>query len=314
MSIWTDKEGRIRVAIMAQGKRIHRCLPKGASKSDAKLVEAEMRKAISVRQVSGDPPLPVVMDLYLTHAETLRSPDTAKYHALRCGPWCEGKKASQAEEVANKMIGDMHGHYEAGTINKSLGTMKKALTQAYQKRMIPEDYGDRIKRLPENNQRHIYLTVEQVRELTSHCSEQVRACVWIALLTGCRRGEILKIRPEDVGEKRIRIRSGNTKTLRERTVPIVQALRPWLAYIPIKINEEGLKTGFVRAREKAGIEVNFHDLRHSCASLLINMGVPLEVIRDILGHTTVKTTERYAHLQVDKQEEALSKLSDMVIG
>lgn len=59
--------------------------------------------------------------------------------------------------------------------------------------------------------------------------------------------------------------------------------------------------------------MNFHDLRHSCASLLINMGVPLEVIRDILGHTTVKTTERYAHLQVDKQEDALKLLSFAVL-
>lgn len=62
---------------------------------------------------------------------------------------------------------------------------------------------------------------------------------------------------------------------------------------------------------KAGIDVNFHDLRHSCASLLINMGVALDVIRDILGHTTVKTTERYAHLQIERQAEALGKLGSI---
>ena len=43
------------------------------------------------------------------------------------------------------------------------------------------------------------------------------------------------------------------------------------------------------------------------------MGVPLEVVRDILGHTTVKTTERYAHLHVDRQEEALMLLSAVVM-
>jgi site-specific recombinase XerD len=42
------------------------------------------------------------------------------------------------------------------------------------------------------------------------------------------------------------------------------------------------------------------------------MGVPLKVIRDILGHSTVKTTERYAHLLIDRQEEAPNKLSDAV--
>ncbi len=82
--------------------------------------------------------------------------------------------------------------------------------------------------------------------------------------------------------------------------------------MPLQINFEGLKTGFRRAREKAGIDVNFHDLRHSCASLLINMGVSLDVIRDILGHASVKTTERYAHLQIHRQTQAMNQLSDLV--
>ncbi len=43
--------------------------------------------------------------------------------------------------------------------------------------------------------------------------------------------------------------------------------------------------------------------------MVINYGTPLEVIRDILGHTTVKTTERYSHLQIDAQRKALGKLS-----
>ncbi|WP_442595899.1 site-specific integrase [Parapusillimonas sp. JC17] len=138
-------------------------------------------------------------------------------------------------------------------------------------------------------------------------------CIGIALLTGCRRGEILKMRPDDIQGNRLRIHAGNTKTLRERTIPIVPALRPWLDRLPLAINAEGLKAGFRRGREKVDMEhVNFHDLRHSCASLLINMGVSLEVVRDILGHTTIKTTERYAHLDVERQEEALMQLSNAV--
>lgn len=314
MSIWTDAEGRTHVGVMVGGKRIHRKMPKGASARDAKLVEAELRSAAGKRevQIPGDPPLSAVMALYLDHAKRLRSTDTAEYHAMRAGPWCEKAKASEAESVAMKMTADMFGSYAPATINRTLGTMKTALTLAYKKGMTPVDYGDKIKRLPENNKRHIYLSIEQVKELADCCSEQVRAAVWIALLTGCRRGEIIKLGKEDIRGDRLRIQSGNTKTLRERIVPIVPALRPWLEYVPLKINFEGLKTGFARARIKAGLDVNFHDLRHSCASLLINMGVSLEVIRDILGHTTVKTTERYAHLQVDKQEDALRMLSDAI--
>lgn len=314
MSIWTDKDGRIHVGIMVQGKRIHRRLPEGSTKGDAKLVEAELRKAAGRKQthIPGDPQISEIMGLYLEHADNLRSPETAKQHAMRAGPWVSGKKASDVELAIQKMVDDMRGHYAPATINRTIGAVKAAMSIAFKQRMIPEDYGARIHRLPENNQRHNYLTIEQVRKLADCASEQVRAAIWIALLTGCRRGEILKLSKEDIGEKSIRIMAGNTKTLRERTIPIVPSLRPWLEYIPLSINFEGLKTGFARARKKAGIDVNFHDLRHSCASLLINAGTPLEVVRDILGHTTVKTTERYAHIHVDRQREALERLSALV--
>lgn len=314
MSIWTDEKGRIHVGIMVKGKRVHRRLPEGATKGDAKLIEAELRKAAGRGGVSipEDPPLSVVMGLYLEHAEFLRSPNTARQHALRAGPWCNGFRASQARDVADKMIKDMRGHYAPATINRTLGAMKAALQIAHRQRLIPVNYGTEIRKLPENNARHVYLSIDQVRMLADNASEQTRAAIWIALLTGCRRGEILKLRREHIGEDSLVIPAGNTKTLRVRTIPIVAALRPWLEYVPLKINHEGLRSGFRRAREAVGLDVNFHDLRHSCASLLINFGVPLEVIRDILGHTTVKTTERYAHLIIDRQAEALDKLSNAV--
>lgn len=314
VSRFVDEKGP-RVSVMVGGKRIQRRLPRSASASDAKKLEAEIRSALGKRKadIPGDPLLDSVMDLYLDHAKTLRSPETAFFHARRAGPWCIGKRASDASVAIAKMVSDMTGHYAPATINRSIGTVKKALTLAYRSGKTPIDYGDKITRLPENNQRHTYLSVAQVKLIADKASEQVRAAIWIALLTGCRRGEILKITADDIGESQVRIRQGNTKTLRERACPIVPALRPWLKFVPLKINAEGLKTGFRRAREAAGMpDVNFHDLRHSCASILINLGVPLEVIRDILGHSSIKTTERYSHLETSHQAEALKKLSAIV--
>jgi integrase len=206
----------------------------------------------------------------------------------------------------------MRGHYKPATINRSLGALKKALSLAWRQNFIPDNYGAKIDRLPENNQRHNYLSVEDVARLADAASETVRAAIWIAILTGCRRGEILKLTEKDIQGDMLRISAGNTKTLRERAIPIVPALRHHLVHIPLKITPDGLKNGFTRAAKRVGITARFHDLRHSCASILINAGTPLEVIRDILGHTTVKTTERYAHLLVDRQREALAKLDGLV--
>lgn len=313
MSIWTDKDGRLHVGLMVGGQRVHRILPADATKGDAKDLEAALRNALKVHKqphIPGNPLIADVMSLYFQHAPNLRSPETAKYHAGRAAPWAQKYRANQARAFAREMIQDMlEGNYKPATINRTLGTVKKALHMAWELGRVPEDYSRHIKRLPENNARDTYLTIEQVKKLTEHASQQVKAAIWIALLTGARRGEILAMQPEDIQGDTIMIRAGNTKTLRTRMVPVSAALKPWLEYLPLQMNFEGLKTGFRRAREAAEMPwVTFHDLRHSCASLLINMGEPLTTIRDILGHTTVKTTERYSHLQTSAQRDALDKL------
>lgn len=97
----------------------------------------------------------------------------------------------------------------------------------------------------------MYLTVDQVRYISDHASEQVRAAIWIALLTGYRRGEIHKIEKTDISDTTITIKQGNTKTLRERVCPIVPALRPWLEYVPLSINFEGSKNGIPTRQRKS---------------------------------------------------------------
>lgn len=311
MSIWIDKDGRRHVGVMVGGKRVHRILPAGATAGDAKRLEGELRAAIGRAKapvIPGDPRLVEVMGLYLEHAENLRSTDTAKYHALRLGPWAEKYRASEARQCAAHVIADMLPQYKPATINRSLGTLKKALHMAWERGLTPEDYSAHVKRLPENNQRETHLSIEEVRKLADQASEQVRAAIWISLFTGCRRGEVLKITAKDIGEDTITIRAGNTKTLRTRVVPIIGALRPWLPFLPLAITYEGVKSGFRRAREKAGMpEVHFHDLRHSCATILLASGADLYTVAKILGHTTIKTTERYAHHQVSAQRDALAR-------
>lgn len=242
-----------------------------------------------------------------------RSADTAKHHAVRVGALAAGWRASQARQFAAQVVDAMRPHYAVGTINRSLGTLKRALTLAWERGATRENWGAHVKRLPEHNQRTVYLEPAQVQAIARHASENVRAAIWIALLTGARRGEVCKIQHEDIGRDAILIRAGNTKTLKTRSVPIVPALRPWLKYLPLSISYEGIKSGFRRAREDAGMpHVHFHDLRHSCASILLSLGVDLYTISKILGHASVRTTERYAHLQFGAQRAALRKLGATV--
>ena len=64
------------------------------------------------------------------------------------------------------------------------------------------------------------------------------------------------------------------------------------------------------ARKQAGLaDVRIHDLRHSFASLLVNAGNSLYTVQKILGHTQIKTTQRYAHLSQDTLIDAANVVS-----
>lgn len=300
---------------MVGGKRLHRILPEGTSASDSKRIEAELRNALGRKEVNipGDPPMASIMAIYVAHAKNLRSGDTAIHHAERIGEWVTKYQASHARECAAHIIKDMMEAYAPATINRSLAAMKKGLALAWEQNLTPENYGLRVKTLPVNNKREVFLTVEQVRKITAYCTEQAQAAIWAALLTGARRGELFKIKAEHIHKNEIHVPASHTKTLRSRVIPIIPQLRPWLKHFPLTITVDGVKSSWRRARVKADMEhVNFHDLRHSCASIMLGLGVDLYTISRILGHSTVQTTQRYAHLQVKQQREALNKLGALV--
>jgi integrase len=57
--------------------------------------------------------------------------------------------------------------------------------------------------------------------------------------------------------------------------------------------------------------VRFHDLRHTCVTLLLDSGVPPHVVRDIVGHSALDVTMNiYAHVSLDEKRMAMEKLAD----
>jgi integrase len=76
----------------------------------------------------------------------------------------------------------------------------------------------------------------------------------------------------------------------------------------------GFKTSWAKLLRRAGISrFRSHDLRHRFASRLVQRGVPLNTVRDLLGHSTVQMSLRYAHLAPDQRREAVSKLNEKPI-
>jgi integrase len=76
---------------------------------------------------------------------------------------------------------------------------------------------------------------------------------------------------------------------------------------PIK----SLKEAWENAKEKAGVECRFHDLRHTCTTRMLERGVPLPVVASILGWsaaTTVRMAKRYGHIGQVAQRQAVDAL------
>lgn len=74
---------------------------------------------------------------------------------------------------------------------------------------------------------------------------------------------------------------------------------------PIKDFKRSWKTACTKAGVK---DYRIHDLRHTCASWLVQHGVPVEVVKNILGHSDIRTTLKYAHHFVDTERKALESV------
>jgi len=137
------------------------------------------------------------------------------------------------------------------------------------------------------------------------------------LLTGARKREVLDAKWEDFDLARKQWRIPETKLGRPRHVPLSDGVLKLLASIPhtdcpwVFANPKTKKPyvsifySWDTARRRAGLQdVRIHDLRHSFASFLVNSGRTLYEVQKILGHTQVKTTQRYAHLSQDTLVDA----------
>ncbi|HEY2576238.1 MAG TPA: tyrosine-type recombinase/integrase, partial [Streptosporangiaceae bacterium] len=75
---------------------------------------------------------------------------------------------------------------------------------------------------------------------------------------------------------------------------------------------DNLRRSWASIRQAAGLgDIRFHDLRHTCVTLLLDLGVPPHIVRDIVGHSDIEVTMTiYAHVSLDEKRKALGKLGN----
>lgn len=167
------------------------------------------------------------------------------------------------------------------------------------------------------------LTGDEEHRLLEVSPAHLKPVIVVALNTGMRRGEILNLKWNQIDFEKELIKVENTKSGKKRHIHINSELASLL--LRLKSEEDSgefvfvnpdtgkpfldLKRAFKGACKKAAIEdLRFHDLRHTFASRLVENGVDLITVKDLLGHSTVKMTERYTHPNQDLKKKAVEML------
>ena len=202
------------------------------------------------------------------------------------------------------------------TANRVLTILKAALNHAFQEGHAASDEPWRkAKPFREADAPVVrYLTLDECRRLVNGAHGSFRDLVRAALLTGCRYGELTRLRVGDVNHVMGTVTMRETKAGKPRHVALNDEGRALMAELTVGrapgalmfLRTDGKAWGpshQQRPLDAASIAARltppatFHMLRHTYASTLAMQGVPLGVIAAQLGHADTRITERhYAHL------------------
>jgi integrase len=215
-----------------------------------------------------------------------------------------------------------------GTAGKAVGLVSAILTFAVDRKLCGDNPARGIKKA-RGRKLERFLSEAEIARLADALDAQAAetrnpfptAAIWLLLLTGCRRGEIIGLEWQNVDFERQCLRFPDSKT-GAKVIPLNAPALELLEGLPrVEGNPyviPGLRaatagptvaTVWSRVRKTAGLtDVRLHDLRHSYASIAVSGGASLPMIGKLLGHRNAATTERYAHLS----DDPLRAVNDMV--
>jgi integrase len=208
------------------------------------------------------------------------------------------------------------------TVNRLVANLKAMFVWGEGKGFVTKEVREsisKVKLLTEDNARLRYLTREEADRLISNCADYIKPIVIIALNTGMRKAEIMGLKwiQVDLVNRVILLDQASTKNKKRREIPLNNTVLATLKGLIRNTENDRVfwnvpkfwRKAFHGALRRSKIQdFKFHDLRHTFASWLVQAGVPLKTVQEILGHATLNMTMRYAHLAPDNRVDAVRML------
>ena len=306
-----------------------RCVPlKTANKQIAlRLYQDIIRRRNAAREKL---PLHITWEAFkyklFRHMSIDKAPETVRGVKLACRCLEDVKKIKFLQDVTPELL-QRYKEYliQKGlrnvTINGRLAYIKAAMRQGEKWEFIPKRDWSSVSKLKAPRGRVVFHTPEEINKLLAACPNDMwRIVVLLGADAGLRRAEMMNLKWEDVDFNNNQLYIAPNKTAYHRIIPMTHTLRNALEKAKIgAINEfvvniassrkvENLSTYYHMFIKEAGINSFLHKLRHTFASQLVQNGVELYTVSQLLGHRSMQKTEIYAHLVPQTLHKAVMNL------
>ena len=220
-----------------------------------------------------------------------------------------------------------------GTATRTVGLLGGIFTYAVEASWLQQNPVKGVKRFRDNRNERFLDADELARLGEALCKAEANgensyalAIIRLLILTGARKGEIERLRKDEIDRQFQFLRLGDSKTGQK----LIVLSEPALAILDGVLQDttsdylfpstrangwyQGTPKVWNRLRVSAGLDgVRLHDLRHSFASIAISNGTSLQLIGALLGHGNHATTARYAHLTTSAIKSASDAVSAQLV-
>ena len=323
------------VRIHVGGKWVLRKAGRTRDEARAYLTKVErdefLERRLGIRPIA-EVPFEVFVEEYLRLVETTHSTTTWKDECTKArnllAPWFKGRTVASITAEDVERFHESRSHRTIATRNRDLSLLSAMMTKAVKLGYARENPVAGFGRPQEQGRPIPYVSVEQQAKLIACCSERLRPLVLLALRTGLRQGELLRLEWRDVDLARGVLTVRETKNKEPRQVPLtadaleaLQILKAGRTVIPLEgggrvfwflsLKWSGsIARAYKRALAAAELPpMRFHDLRHVCAVTLRESGVDSAVLGKWLGHKSPSMVWRYsAHCPTEWAGSAIHRL------
>jgi integrase len=217
------------------------------------------------------------------------------------------------------------GNLAQSSQSKYFGLFRTAIRDAHLADLIPIGLHDRVSSIPRGRATKEFLRQHELDALfsTPVRSLLTRRTFLFSCLTGMRHSDLQALKWEnvfDLSDGICELRYKMIKTGKQHTLPIGQQAREVLGATrgkqrdKVLLNTPSIQSvnyTLHRWRVRAGIskKITFHSGRHTFATLALSNGVPLKVVSDYLGHSSITQTEVYARLLEDERDRYVGRVN-----